>query len=398
MKLLKRRMELTEIANWKSAIGNTCLWLLASCAALLLSSPMPGLFAQKNETQSTIRWEHSDDNLKRRFEARGKAEFTDDYTDIKSVSEGGWVIIEEHRDRQSFRYEVRRDIAGQLTRAFYVNGTARPLDETGKAWLAKLVLDAVRQGGYDADKRVRTILAQRGVAGVLAEIDQISGDYGKRHYYQALIKEANLDATALRDVLQQVARDITSDYEQASLLIYVAPMLTGKEAAIQPFFDAVATIKSDYERSRVLKTVLKQSTPSRALLLLVAGSTRNIGSDYEKAGVLKGVAAAYLDDPALRDQFFQTVASIGSDYERRGVLTALVKTKNQSEEVLRLLLDSAAGISSDYEKATFLVEVSNVYTGDTRLRSAFLKAVETIKSDYERGRVLSALLKNKQIS
>jgi hypothetical protein len=35
---------------------------------------------------------------------------------------------------------------------------------------------------------------------------------------------------------------------------------------------------------------------------------------------------------------------------------------------------------------------------DSRLKSAFLKALETIKSDYERGRVLSVLLKNKQIS
>ena len=35
---------------------------------------------------------------------------------------------------------------------------------------------------------------------------------------------------------------------------------------------------------------------------------------------------------------------------------------------------------------------------NSRLRGAFLKAVETIKSDYERGRVLAALLKNKQIS
>ena len=79
------------------------------------------------------------------------------------------------------------------------------------------------------------------------------------------------------------------------------------------------------------------------------------------------------------------------------MLSALVKTKNQSEEVLRLLLDSAAAMSSDYEKATLLMEVSNAYTGDQRLKSLFLKAVETIKSDYERGRVLSALLKNKQI-
>ena len=89
--------------------------------------------------------------------------------------------------------------------------------------------------------------------------------------------------------------------------------------------------------------------------------------------------------------------TISSDYERHGVLSALVKAKNPSEEVLRLLLDSAAAMSSDYEKATLLLEVSNVYTGDTRLKSLFLKAVETIKSDYERGRVLSTLLKNKQI-
>ena len=377
------------------------LWLLASCIALLLSSPVPRLQAQKSrdENISITRWEQSDTDigLKRRIEIRGKAEFTDDYTDVKNVSEGGWVIIEEHRDRQSYRYEVRHDVAGQLTRAFWVNGQSRPLDATGKAWLAKFVLDAVRQGGFDAEKRVRTILAQRGVPGVLAEIEQISSDYARRVYYEHLFKQANLDANALRDALRQMARDISSDYEQAQLLTAVAPMLTGKEAAIQPYFDAVATIKSDYERSRVLKTILKQGTPSRALLVLVASSTRSISSDYEKAGVLKGVAGVYLDDPTLRETFFQTIASIDSDYERRGVLTALVQTRNQSEEVLRLLLDAAVGISSDYEKATFLVEVSNVYTGDTRLRSAFLKAVESIKSDYERGRVLSALLKNKQI-
>jgi len=375
------------------------LWLLTSCAALLFSMPIVGLYAQKSrdETQSTMRWEHTDDGLKRRFETRGKPEFTDDYTDIKSVPEGGWVIIEEHRDSQSLRYEVRRDATGQITRTFYVNGALRPMDATTKSWLAKFVLDVVRQGGFDADKRVQRILAQRGVSGVLAEIDQISGDYAKRIYYQELIKQGNLDATALRDVLRQMARVISSDYEQSQLLIAVAPMLTGKEAAIQPFFDAVATIGSDYEHSRVLKAVLKQSTPSKALLTLIAASTKTISSDYEKAGVLKGVAAVYLDDPTLRELFFQTVASIDSDYERRGVLTALVKTRNQSEEVLRLLLDAATVISSDYEKATFLVEVSNVYTGDTRLKSAFLKAVESIKSDYERGRVLSTLLKNKQI-
>lgn len=193
-----------------------------------------------------------------------------------------------------------------------------------------------------------------------AEIDQISS---KRIYFEQLIKQGNLDAAGLRDVLHRMARDISSDYEQAQLLTAVAPMLTGKEGALQPFFDAVATIKSDYERGQVLKKLLQQETPSSALLVLVASSTK----------------------------------AITSDYERRGVLSALAKTRIQSEEVLRLLLDSATEMSSDYEKATLLVEVSNVYTGDARLKGAFLRAVETIKSEYERGRVLSTLLKNKQI-
>jgi len=342
------------------------LWLLASCAALLLSTPLPGIHAQKSrdETQNSTTWVQQDGQQKRLLEIRGKAEFTDDYTDIKSVTEGGWVIVEERTDRQWFRYEVRRDPTGQITRAFYVNGAVRPLDDSAKTWLSRFVLEAVRQGGFDAEKRVQRIMEQRGVAGVLAEINLISSDYAQRRYYEALFKQSNLDATGLRDVLRQAARDISSDYEQAQLLIGAAPMLTGKVAALQPFFDAVATINSDYERGRVLKTIMKQDTPSSALLVLVASSTKTISSDYE----------------------------------RRGVLSALVKTKNQSEEVLRLLLDSAAAMSSDYEKATLLMEVSNAYTGDARLKGLFLKVVETIKSDYERGRVLSALLKNKQIS
>src|ERR1041384_2921181 len=88
----------------KYSIKARILWLLASCVALLLSSPAPGFQAQKNrdENISITRWEHSDNGLKRRLEVRGKAEFTDDYTDVKDVSAGGWVIIEEHRDGQSF--------------------------------------------------------------------------------------------------------------------------------------------------------------------------------------------------------------------------------------------------------------------------------------------------------
>jgi hypothetical protein len=370
------------------ALGGVSFGLLRATAAQTQK--------RSDETRSTMRWEHSDDGWKFRVEVQGKAEFNDDYTDVRDISDGGYVRIEEDRNGQSRRYEVRRN-ADQLKRIYSVNGDARPLDQEARTWLARIVLDCVRQSGIDADKRVVTILRQRGVGGVLDEIGLINGDYARGIYFKALIKNGDLNAAALQKVLQAAARQISSDYEQAKLLIAVAPILVGKEEAMPAFFEATATIKSDYERKNVLTGLIKNNTASRGVLIQVAKSASSMTSDYEKANVLKSVAVVYLDDSELRSGFFQTVATIKSDYEHHGVLSALLKNTKLNEELLSEMVDSASRMSSDYEKASFLMEASNAYAGDRRYGAPFLKAVETIKSDYERGRVLSALMKNKQI-
>lgn len=375
------------------------LFTLAFSVSLVLAAKTIGSHAQtqKGDSHTTMKWEHSDNGERFLMEIRGKAEFNDDYTDIRSVSEGGYVIIEEERNGQSRRFDLRRDASGQLQRTYSVNGQTRAMDEAGRAWVGKIILEAVRQSALDVDKRVQTILRRQGVKGVLEEIALISSDYAQRHYFQSLIKFGNLNTTDLQNTLRDAARQISSDYEQAELLIAVAEQLTDKEPAAAAFFEATATIKSDYEHKRVLVALLKKSKPSREVLVQVAASAASISSDYEKATVLKEVANVYLDDAALRTVFFQTVDAIGSDYEHRGVLSALLKKTKLTDEVLTGMLESATRISSDYEKATFLMEASNAYAGDARMHTAFLKVVETIKSDYERGRVLSALLKNKQI-
>jgi hypothetical protein len=385
--------------NMISKTSKAILFGFALCAASFLFLWTAAAPAQKrqDETRTTMRWEHSDHGFKLRFEIQGKAEFTEDYTDIRDVSQGGYARIEEERPGKSRRYEVRRDVNGQLLRTYSVNGAAQPLDDEARIWLSKIVLEAVRQSGIDAEKRVQTILRRRGVGGVMAEIALISSDYAKGIYFKALIRNGNLNTAALQDVLREAARQISSDYEQAQLLIGVAAVITRKEEALPAFFAATATIKSDYEHKRVLTALLKNNTPSRAMLVQIARSAANMSSDYEKANVLKSVAQVYLDDGELRSIFFQTVATISSDYEHRGVLSVLLKNSKPTAEVLAGMLNSASRMSSDYEKATFLLEASNAYTGDARLKEAFLKAVETIKSDYERGRVLSSLLKNKQI-
>lgn len=382
-----RTIRLKALLLFLLALGVTPLFLTATRVA-----------AQTDKSDTRSIWQWDDNGWKRRVEIRGKAEFTDDYTDIKSISADGSVRIEETRDSTTRRLDITPDASGQLRRSYYVNGQARPLDDNARAWIAGLVLEAVRQGGVDADKRVQRIFERRGLGGVLEEISLIRGDYGKRIYFEALLKNRNLNASALQSVLREAARQISSDYEQAQLLITVSDTVAGKPDTLPAFFEATATIKSDYEHRRVLLALLKKSGSNREVLLGVLQSAARISSDYEKGIVLKEAATFDLEQPALADAFFRAVNTIKSDYEHRGVLSALLKRRTLGQEVLSRMLESAALMSSDYEKATFLLEASSAYNGEGRLHNSFLRTVDTIKSDYERGRVLSALLKNRGIN
>lgn len=171
-----------------------------------------------------------------------------------------------------------------------------------------------------------------------------------------------------------------------------------QQRGVSGLLEEMSSISGEYAKRRYFQAALKSEPLSRAdRQRLLSALGVQITSDHEKANLLKNTADIFLTDSALANAFFQTIATIKSDYEHRGTLSALLKRKNLSEHVLSQLLASAANISSDYEKATFLLAASDLYTGDAGLRSAFLKTVETIKSDYERGRVLSAMLKKKQI-
>lgn len=374
------------------------LLLALGVAPLSLTTVRVAAQTERNVSRNTWKWESTDNGWRKRLEIQGKAEFTDDYADIRSVSEGGAVRVEETRDGMTRRLDITPDASGQLRRAYSVNGQPGILDGQAKAWLAGILLEAVRQSAIDADKRVQRIFERRGVSGVLEEISLTRGDYAKRKYFDALIKNRNLNASALQSALLEAARQISSDYEQAQLLIEASESLGGKSEVFPAFFEATATIKSDYDRRRVLLALLKKSGSDRNLLLWIARSAASISSDHDKGVVLKEAATLDLDDSPLAEAFFKTVNTISSDYERRGVLSAVLKGRKRGPEVLSRMLESAARMSSDYEKATFLLEASSAYAGDARARNAFLQTVETIKSEYEKGRVLSALLRNKQIN
>jgi hypothetical protein len=298
---------------------STALLLLLSGGALVYASQ-----AKKEEERNTWVWSHRDDGVLTEARVDGKVVFTDDYTDVLSVSEDGLFQATDERDGVARKLRVMQGSNGTLQRTYYLNHRQHEFDAEAKAWLSKFLLLAVREGGLNAKARVRYLLRQRGARGVLDEISLIKTDYAKRIYFTTLIEEGSPDSATLNDALKQAARQLSSDYERARFLIDTAARYLSTDELIAVFFEATRKIESDYERHRVLSSVLRNQPRARVLgPMLESAST--IDSDYEKAGFLIEAAPLYISDAALRSAFLRVVNTISSDYERGRVLSFVSK-------------------------------------------------------------------------
>lgn len=286
---------------------------LSAAAALLACSNAPCL-AQKskevrvvNETKgedevtrgnSRITWIESDDGLKVEVKVEGKVVLNDDYTDVASIPTDGRFTAEDNRDGVSRRYRVERGAGGELRRTYTVGGAERALDAEGRAWLNRVMLQAVRQGGLFAKERAQKILRERGARGLSEELSHVKGDYVRRIYFEALVTSGDLDDSTLSNALRSLS--IASDYERAQFLIKAADATLGREKLVPVYFEAVGKIESDYEHRRVLSAVIKRPNLSRDALVAAIRSTAGVESDYEKATFLIAVARLNPDDERSR--------------------------------------------------------------------------------------------------
>lgn len=344
-----------------------------------------------HQENSNWNWHRNDDSEELHVTIRGKVEFTDDYSDIQSISDGGDIRIKHDRHGVVRKFEASPE-AGSIKRAYSINGQSSALDGEARKWLAQVLDQTVRLGGYDAKARVQKILKRSGPRGVLDEIAQLKSDYVKRIYFDELFAQGQLDAGDARQALRLAATEISSDYEKAQILVKMSQSYLTNDEMRAIYIEGVATIDSDYERGRALSALLKKGDLSKDNVLFAIKSTASIKSDYEQAQLLIKIANGFSLDQAAQTAYLAAVASIGSDYEKGRVLSALLK-KELGKETLLFTLKSALSISSDYEKAQLLVKVAQSGSSDEAVRNALIEAAKTISSEHERGRVLSALFK-----
>jgi beta-lactamase regulating signal transducer with metallopeptidase domain len=355
---------------------------------------------ESSQSHGTYSWSNNGEKLEVKYD--GEVEFSDDDTDVKSLSPGGLLRIRDGGMMTSLvgghTIEFRADGSGAITRRYWVGSSERPFDPEGRKWLASILPRFIRQSGIGAPARVARLLKQKGPSGVLAEISLIEGSWAKRRYFSELLKATTLDAATIRQVLGQAGRELDSDFELASFLIDNADKLILDDATRQAYFDASRSIESDFEMHRVFSAALKRGPVPSAVLVSMLNTSHNIDSDFEEASLLVDVAKLQALDNATRAAFFSALDTVQSDFEHHRVLTALSGRSDLGPETAAAMLVSGAAVQSDFEAASFLLDLVKRQSIEGSLRAPFFHAVDSIDSSFERGRVLQAVAKRPDAS
>src|SRR5688500_12973277 len=176
----------------------------------------------------------------------------------------------------------------------------------------------IRSGMFASD-RVARFLKQGGPDAVLAEIDRLQSDssYLKRVYYSALLKQADLSQAQLARVLERVGKNITSDYEKATLLVQVLHEPNVSEQQRLEVTRATKGINSDHEQRKVLTAVLAPEPLSQAIAIAVIEAATSISSSHDRSNVLMQLASKGAVTPQTSGSFMAAVTAMSSSLEQR---------------------------------------------------------------------------------
>lgn len=383
------------------------------CAA---GATCTSIHSQNGDMQISL----NDGHRRLSYRSRGEVHFNADDTAVASLGPGAEVSWEETVDGQTRKVEYSGSGATPDLR-YWRDGKEQPLDADGKAWIARIVPQLLREAAIDVEGRVARLVARGGNEAVLGEIDLIRSDYARGRYLGELLRTRTLAAAELDRALQQTrkigsdyekrqvlaaalasqqlakpqwqavlaaAGDIGSDYERAELLVASAARVAGDAQLRRDWLEVDSAIGSDYERRRSLEALLAAVRSDAALAEIVdAGS--GIGSDFELRSLLGAVAHKAADVNAIAPRYAEAAKRIGSDFERREALLALLRSGELKREGALAVLDAADGIGSDFECREVLVEVARRLHDDAAVRARLLQRAEHL-SDFERRQVEDA--------
>src|SRR6185437_5092232 len=133
---------------------------------------------------------------------------------------GGYFEINERMQDTLRQVRVTPGASG-LEYIYKINGKQQTFDNEARNWFAAFLLSLERTTGFNADARVKQLMAKGGPNAVLDEINNLQSDYVRGIYFRKLLEQPNLSSAVIQRVIKQAGEQISSDYEKARVLMTV---------------------------------------------------------------------------------------------------------------------------------------------------------------------------------
>ena len=363
--------------------------LLAIAALLLLFVASEG--ARFNNllglSPFSSRWVETSDGLRREVKMRGDVRFTEDDSDVESMSPGAMLVLERSELWRSRRVEFALDEQGKIQRRFYIGDSIRPFDAEARRFLAAELPRWVREQGVDIPAHVARMLRSKGADAALEDIRTIGSSSVKRGYLEELFNEQKLGAGQVHRALK-IAGEIDSDNDKRQFFENVHEQYLSHrlDSGVWAFVDS---IHSDEDRKRLLLLILNAGLDDGAALTGLCQSAAAMPSDGAKAEVLEKMAT--LSKKPVPGAFFDVAGTIHSDGDRARVLMAALAMHGSDPETAVRVLKSASGMNSDSDKATLVAASASNFHGEG-IAHASAQVLQSIHGDGDRRRALEAVI------
>ncbi|MCF6359496.1 MAG: hypothetical protein L3J29_01900 [Cyclobacteriaceae bacterium] len=361
------------------------------------------------------------------LEYRGKIIFTDDETDVKSISPGGFLRFSKRSFGTKRLIVLEGESNGNIYREYKEGSKKIAFEPDGKRWMASVLPEIIRRTGIGAAERAKKFYARGGINALLTEISMLPTDYVKGIYYDAAFRLPELKTGEMALLIDDAGSQISSSYELSHILMDNATIYSKDKKALGAAIIAAGKVSSSYDQAKVYKYLLTKANLNDADKGMVIKNVRGISSSYDKSGVLQAIIKEELSSENIKlvvseisyinssyeqskvlqsliknqslenlefETLLSTISNISSSYEQGKVLSQLVTTKRLSGEQIAIISKVSTSISSSYEKSKFLQSLISEQALSEPSINTILNVVSNISSNYEQSKVLQSIIES----
>jgi hypothetical protein len=293
-----------------------------------------------------------------KIEYEGDITLSDDDKDILSISNGGFIKIEKSSFGNRRRIVVESDSNGNLMKKYYEGRSEKDFIPDGKAWLADVLPEIVRNTTIAAKARVNRFYAKGGANAVLGEIKNMDSDYVKSAYFKLLL-DKDLSNNELVNVIEVAGNEIESDYYLSNILESNQKAFLSNSQTISAYIDASKHIESDYYLTSVLTKVINDASITDSQMERLLEISKDVNSDH----YLTQILIEMMDRRELNShnisQIINLSKHIESDHYKTQVLTKVINDKDLPSNAYNAFLGTLNDIQSDHYITEVITELLN---------------------------------------